>query len=171
MPLHLCASTLGPRCPQWTASFPVTLSIPPQGLGTSWYPLWPTTAKETYEAKFSSSSAQPHTTTTFVLVWLPPYWESLEVALPEFQMARKETSALTSTYLPCWPHSKVWPTTDTHFQACFPPPPSHPLTTALLQQERQSSRIIYTTSHAIPTTLRFTGDQLLLYSTISFPGQ
>ena len=57
-----------------------------------------TTAEETYEAKFSPSSAQPHTTTTFVLVWLPPYWESLEVALPEFQMARKETS-VSKTYV------------------------------------------------------------------------
>lgn len=139
-------STVGPHCSWWTASLPATLSIPPQGLGTSWYPLWPTTAKETYEAKFSPSSVQPHTTTTFVLVWLPPYWGSLEVALPEFQMARNICLWPQPTY-----HAGLIPKCGLKDDCKHSSPGKHSLlTTALLQQERQSSHITYITSHATP---------------------
>ena len=73
----------------------------------------------------------------------------------------KKHLSLTSTYLPCWPHSKGWPERLLRKLISRPASPrsaSLPLTTALIQQERQYSHITNITSHAVSTTLRFTGD-------------
>ena len=78
----------------------------------------------------------------------------------------KKHLSLTSTHLPCWPHSEVWPERLLRTLISRPASPascSLPLTTAWLQLERQTFHITCTMSHAVLTALRSTGDHVLIF--------